>query len=93
MPLLVRLIDSQVEAGDGVIPQAADRIHCRGRVGEQMGPVWLAINQQAPFPDLHIQPVDGDSELGGDFMCSATLPVTGRIASPDLFPDGLALPH
>lgn len=54
MPLLVRLIDSQVEAGDAVIAQVADRIQCRRGIGEQVGPARLAIDQQASFPDLHI---------------------------------------
>lgn len=68
MPLFVRPIDSQVEAGDGVIPQAADRIQCRWGIGEQVSPGRLAIDQQAPFADLHIKPVDGDAERGGDFV-------------------------
>jgi len=68
MPLLVRLTDSQVQAGDGVVAKAADRIQCRWRVGKQMGSGWLAIDQQSPFPDLHIETVDGNAEPGGDFV-------------------------
>ena len=70
IPLLVRLIDSEIEAGDGVIPQAADRIQCIRGIGKQVSPGRLAIDQQAPFADLHIKPVDGDAERGGDFVCA-----------------------
>ncbi len=49
MPLLVRLIDSQIQAGNVVVAQAADRIQHRWRVGKQVGTAWLAINQQSFF--------------------------------------------
>jgi hypothetical protein len=48
MPFLVRLIDSQIEAGDGVISQVADRPPAQmasWETGERRG---LAIDRKRP---------------------------------------------
>mgnify|MGYP006198079003 CR=1 FL=1 len=70
MPLLVRLIDSEIDAGDGVIPEALDRIQCMRGIGKQVSPGRLAVDPQVALADLHIKPVDGDAESCGDFVCA-----------------------
>ena len=70
MPLLIRLIDSEIDAGDCVVPEALDRIQCMRRIGKQVSPGWLAVDLQVAFADLHIKPVDGDAESCGDFVCA-----------------------
>lgn len=53
------LINSQVEAGNGVILQAADRIQRIGRVGEKVGPVCLKSYR---LRDLPARTLDEDRE-------------------------------
>ena len=84
MPLLVRLIDSQIQAGNGVVAKAADRVQDRWRVGKQISPTWLTIDQHVSFSDLHIEPVDRDAELGSKFVCGEQV----RIVVPSVALDG-----
>ena len=67
MPLLVRLTDSEVEVIDGVISQVADGIDDEGGIPEQVGTVGLAIHQEPLLPDLDVEPVHRNVQLGGDF--------------------------
>jgi len=76
MPLLIRRIDSEIDAGDCVVPEALNRIQCMRRIGKQVSPGWLAVDPEVAFADLHIKPVDGDAESCGDFV------VTDRLAPP-----------
>jgi hypothetical protein len=54
MPLLVRLINSQIELADGVLSEVPDGIQDSRSVSEQIGSGRLAIGQEALLPDLHI---------------------------------------
>jgi IstB-like ATP binding protein len=65
MPLLVRLINSQIELADGVLSEVPDGIQDSRSVSEQIGSGRLAIGQEALLPDLHIEPVDRDVQLDG----------------------------
>ena len=60
MPLLVRLIDSEIEVIDGVVPQISDRIEDGFRVPEEISPCWLSIDEKALLPDLHVNPIHWD---------------------------------
>lgn len=77
-------MDSRIQAGIGVVTKAADRIHDRWRIGKQVSPTWLSIDQQVHLSDLHIQPADWDAELGGKFVCEQE----ARIVVPSVVLDG-----
>jgi transposase len=64
IPPLVRLTDSQIQLADCVVTEILDALEHGWRVRKEVGPARLTINQQPTFPDLHIEPVDGDVELG-----------------------------
>lgn len=67
MPLLVRLTDSEIDGVDHVVSQVSDTLKDVRDVVEEVGAVGLSIHQKALFPDLHIEPVYRNSELGGEF--------------------------
>jgi hypothetical protein len=58
IPLLVRLTDSEVEAGDCVFAQATAKDG--RRVLEETSSAGPPIHQESLLPDLHIDPVHGD---------------------------------
>ena len=60
---LVMLTDSQVQARNGVVSQAADPVDDIGGIRKEVCTVWLPVDEQAPFSDLDIEPVDGDPEF------------------------------
>ena len=66
MPLLVRLTDSEIKAFDGVVPQVSDRIEDGRGVLEQVRSGGLLMDEEAFLPDLHVDPVHGDIQPGGD---------------------------
>jgi hypothetical protein len=68
MPLLVKRIDSEVEAIDLVIAQLADSRDDGRRVREQVRAGRMRINQQAPVPDLHVDPVHRDLQYAGELV-------------------------
>ena len=77
MPLLVRLTDSEVEAVDGVVPQVSDGINYGRSVLEEVRAARLPIDQEALFPDLHVDPVYGNIQPGGQFWDAEQVGVMG----------------
>ena len=65
MPLLVRLTDSEIKAVDGVVAEASDAVENGRGILEDVGSAGLPIDQKPLFPNLHIEPVHGDAQLGG----------------------------
>ena len=65
MPLLVRLTDSEIKVVDGVVAQVSDGVENGGGVLEEVGSAGLPIDQKPLLPDLHIEPVHRDAQLGG----------------------------
>jgi len=81
MPLLVWLTDSEIKAVDGVVAQVSDGVeHVRG-VLEDVGSAGLPIHQEPLLPDLHIEPVHGDAQLGGHLGRSERARVMGPSAA------------
>ena len=66
MPLLVRLIDSEVEVIDGAVPQVSDCIEDDSSVLEEVCSSRLSIDEQVLLPDLHIDPIHGDIQPDGE---------------------------
>jgi hypothetical protein len=67
IPLLVRLTDSEVEAGDCVFAQATNSVKDGRSVLEEICSAGLPIDQESLLPDLHVDPVHGDIQPGGEF--------------------------
>jgi len=67
IPLLVRLTDSEVKAGDGMVPQVPYRIYYGRCVFKEIGAARLLIDQEALFPDLHVEPVYGNIQPSCQF--------------------------
>lgn len=65
IPLLVRLTDSQIELADGVVSKSTDRLDDRSGVLEQVCPGRLLIDKEALPSNLHVNPIDGNIEPGG----------------------------
>ena len=65
MPLLVRLTNSQVEMADGVVSQVPDTVDDGSRILEQVRAAGLSIHEEALLPDLDVEPVHRNVELGG----------------------------
>ena len=70
MPLLVRLTDSEVYAVAGVVAQISNGVKNGGGVLEEVGSAWLPIDQEPLLSDLHVEPIYGDVEPGGQFGCA-----------------------
>ena len=68
VPLLVRLIDSEVNMIDVVIAEFANCLEHARLVCEQVRARSVAIDQEAPFPDLYIKPVHWDLQFTGKLM-------------------------
>ena len=68
VPLLVRMIDSEINVINLVIAEFTNRLDHARLVREQVRARSVAIDQQAPFPDLHIKPVHGDVEFAGKLI-------------------------
>src|ERR1700722_4201456 len=66
MPLLVRLIDSEVEVIDGAVPQVSDCIEDGSSILEEVSSSRLSIDEQVLLPDLHIDPIHGNSQPDGE---------------------------
>jgi hypothetical protein len=66
MPLLVTLTDSQVETFDGTTAQVSDHIEDGRCVLEEISSGGLLIDEEAFLPDLHVDPIYGDIQPGGD---------------------------
>ena len=66
MPLLVKLTDSEIEAFNDVGPQVSDRIENERGVLEEISSGRLLIDEEAPLPDLHVEPVYGNIQPGCD---------------------------
>jgi hypothetical protein len=67
MPLLVRLTDSEIEAINLVVSQGLHAIEDRSGAIEEVGSPGPAIHEELSFPDLHVEPVHRDAQLGGQF--------------------------
>ena len=65
MPLLVWLTDSEIKAVDGVVAQVSDGVENGRGVLEDVGSAGLPIHQEPLLPDLYIEPVHGNAQLGG----------------------------
>ena len=87
MPLLVRLTDSEVKVIDGVVAQVSDCVENGRGVLEEVGSAGLSIDEQALLPDLHIDPVHGDIQPGGQLRRAEQARVMGpsgaRLGHPD----------
>ena len=70
MPLLVSLTDSEVYAVAGVVAQASNGVKDGGGVLEEGGSAWLPIDQEPLLSDLHVEPIYGDVQPGGQFGCA-----------------------
>ena len=70
MPLLVRLTDSEVYAVAGVVAQVSNGVKDGGGVLEEVGSAWLPIDQEPLLSDLHVEPIYGDVQPGGQFGCA-----------------------
>ena len=70
MPLLVSLTDSEVYAVAGVVAQASNGVKDGGGVLEEVGSAWLPIDQEPLLSDLHVEPIYGDVQPGGQFGCA-----------------------
>ena len=81
MPLLMRLTDSEVEAIDGVVSQASDRIENEWCVLEEVSSSRLLIDEEALLPDLHVDPVHRDIQPGGDLRSAEQACVMGPSAA------------
>lgn len=68
MPLLVRLTDSEIKAADCVISKVANSLQDALAVAEEVGAIGLSIDNQPLLSDLHIKPVYGNVQLGGQFV-------------------------
>src|SRR5690242_21358443 len=64
MPLLVRLTDPQVEMADGVVSQVPDAVDDGSRILEQERAAGLPIHEEVLLPDLAIEPLRRNVELG-----------------------------
>lgn len=64
MPLLVRLTDSEIEMVDRMVPQAANAFADAFGIVEEIGPIGLAVHDEALLSDLHVDPVYGNAQLG-----------------------------
>ncbi len=64
MPLLVRLIDSEIEAIDLMPAQLGHGFDHARRVREQVCPGRVGVNLQPALPDLNVEPVHGDAQYG-----------------------------
>ena len=64
MPLLVWLTDSEIKVVDGVVAQVSDGVENDGGVLEEVGSAGLPIDQKPLLPDLYIEPVHRDAQLG-----------------------------
>src|SRR5688500_12389240 len=73
MPLLVRLTDSEIEMGEIVIAQFANRLDDAGRVREQMRATGLAIDQKPSLSDLDVEPVHRDVEPASKLLSAEVI--------------------
>jgi hypothetical protein len=67
MPLLVRLIDSEIKAIDGVVAQVLNSIEDGRGVAEEVTSTGLPIHQEPPSPDLHVEPIHWNAQPDGQF--------------------------
>ena len=65
MPLLVRLTNSEIEAIDRVGAQVLNAVEDSGGVLEEVSSARLSIHQEPLLPDLHVEPIHGDGQPGG----------------------------
>src|SRR5690242_699762 len=64
MPLLVRLTDPQIEMADGVVSPVSDAVDDGSRILEQERAAGLPIHEEVLLPDLAIEPLRRNVELG-----------------------------
>jgi len=57
MPLLVRLIDSEINLINLVVAEFSHCLDHLRLIRKQMRAGRVTINQKAPLPDLHVDPV------------------------------------
>ena len=81
MPLLVRLTDFEIKAIDGVVPQVSDGVENGRGVLEEVSSAGLPIDQKPLLPDLHIDPVHGDAQPGGQLGRAERARVMGPSAA------------
>ena len=65
MPLLVRLMDPQVEMADSMVSKVSDAVDDGSHILEQVCAVGLSIHEEALLPDLEIEPLHRAVEHGG----------------------------
>ena len=68
VPLLVRLIDSEVNMINLVIAEFTNGLDHARRVREQVCARSVAIDQEAPFPDLYVKPVHRNLQYTGKLV-------------------------
>ena len=62
VPLLVRLIDSEVNTIGLMIAEFTNSLDHARRIREQVCARSVAIDQEAPFSDLYVKPVNRDGQ-------------------------------
>ena len=68
VPLLVRLIDSEVNTINLVIAEFTNGLNHVRCVREQVRARSVAIDQEAPFPNLYVEPVHRDIQCAGKLV-------------------------
>jgi hypothetical protein len=63
VPLLVRLINSQIEMADGMVSRVLGAVDDRSRIPEQVRAVRLSVHEEAFLPDLDVKPVHRDVKI------------------------------
>jgi hypothetical protein len=73
MPPLVKVSDSEIEMIELVIAEFSNSFDHARRVGEQVRAGRVTIDQEAPLPDLNVEPVHGNVQYAGEFLSAEQL--------------------
>ena len=79
MPLLVKLIDSEIDILQAVASQVPNGFDNLWSVFEEIAARRLTVDPDTSIADLNVDPVDGNIELGGKLQGTQQL---GRVLPP-----------